>query len=322
MARPTMLRKIAALLVAGLAAGCAGPSKAEQFGSAEQALEALIKALRADDSSEVRAILGAGADEVLSSGDEVADKNNISAFLASYDEAHKLVQAPDGGGMILVVGSSEWPLPIPLVETGGHWAFDTEAGLDELLSRRIGRNELDAIQVCLAICDAEREYASMEPRGDGVQEYAQKFMSDPGKKDGLYWPAKEGEPESPLGPLVAEAQEQGYAKGSGGGGPHPYHGYYFRILTSQSESAEGGEFDYVVKGRMIGGFAVVAYPAEYGNSGIMTFIVNHAGVVYEKDFGEMTADKSRSMTKFGPGAGWKPVPPEKSEQAKSEPEKK
>ena len=316
MARHTMIRKVAALLVSGLAAGCAGPSKAEEFGSADQAVEKLIAALRANDSSEARAILGAGSDEVLSSGDEVADKNNIAAFLASYDEAHKLVQAPDGGGMILVVGNSEWPMPIPVVQQGGHWFFDTEAGLDELLSRRIGRNELDAVQVCLAIVDAEREYAAMDPRGDGVQEYARKFMSDPGKKDGLYWPAKEGEPESPLGPLVAEAQEQGYAKGSGGGGPHPYHGYYFRILTSQSESAEGGEFDYVVNGRMIGGFAVVAYPADYANSGIMTFIVNHGGVVYEKDFGEMTADKSRTMSKFGPGAGWKPVSAEKAEPEK------
>jgi hypothetical protein len=322
MARHHRLSSLAGLLLAGFAAGCAGPSKAEEFGSADQAVEALISALRADDSSQVRAILGAGSDEVLSSGDEVADKNNIVAFLASYDEAHKLVQAPDGGGMVLVVGNTEWPMPIPLVELGGHWSFDTEAGLDELLSRRIGRNELGAVQVCLAIADAERDYVAMDPRGDGVPEYAAKFLSDPGKKNGLYWPSKEGEPESPLGELVAEAQEQGYAKGSGGGGPHPYHGYYFRILTGQSESAEGGEFDYVVNGRMIGGFAVVAYPAEYGNSGIMTFVMNQDGVVYEKDFGEFTAEKSRSMTKFGPGAGWKKVPSEKSEQGKQEPEKK
>jgi hypothetical protein len=301
-----MLRNLAGLLVAGLAAGCAGSPPAEEFGTAEQAVDALIAALRKDDASTVQTILGTGAEEILHSGDDIADHNNIASFVASYDEAHKLVKAEDGS-MTLVVGSSEWPMPIPLVEKAGKWEFDTDAGLDELLSRRIGRNELDAVQVCLAIVDAERDYAAMDPMGVGVPEYAAKFLSDPGKKNGLYWPSKEGEPESPLGELIAEAQEHGYARGSGGGGPHPYKGYYYRILTSQTESAEGGELDYYVNGKMIGGFAVIAYPAEYGNSGIMTFIVSHAGVVYQKDLGELTADKGRSYTKFGPGAGWAKV---------------
>lgn len=311
MGRTTMVRKLAALLVAGLAAACAGTSPAEDFGTAEQAVDALIAALRSNDASKVQAIFGTGADDILHSGDEIADHNNIAAFVAAYDEAHKLVKAADGS-MTLVVGSSEWPMPIPLVEHDGKWEFDTDAGLDELLSRRVGRNELDAVQVCLAIVDAERDYAAMDPMGAGVPEYAAKFQSDPGKKNGLYWPSKEGEPESPLGELIAEAQEQGYARGSGDSGPHPYKGYYYRILTSQTDAAEGGELDYYVNGHMIGGFAVIAYPAEYGNSGIMTFIVNHAGVVYQKDLGELTADKGRSYTKFGPGAGWTKVATEKA----------
>jgi hypothetical protein len=302
----SVVRGCAALLVATIAGSCASTPESD-FTSAEQAVDALIAALRANDTEKLHVILGPAADEVLSSGDPIADQNGVATFLASYDEAHKLVANADGA-MTLTVGSSEWPMPIPVVANGAHWSFDTEAGADELLSRRIGRNELDAVQVCLAVVDAEREYALEDRDGDGVQEYAEKFWSDPGKKNGLYWPTQEGEPPSPLGELAADAEDHGYKAVKSGEGPRPYRGYYFKILTSQAASAEGGEFDYVVNGQMIGGFALVAYPAEYANSGIMTFIVNHAGVVYEKDLGEMTAETARSITKFGPGAGWVKVP--------------
>jgi hypothetical protein len=308
----TFGRTIAGLLVAASAAGCSATEATKSdFDSAEQAVDALIAALRANDSDKLHSILGSGADDVLDSGDEVADHNNLAAFLAGYDEDHKLVKSGEGE-TTLIVGKGEWPMPIPVVANGGRWSFDTEAGKDELLSRRIGRNELDAIQVCLATVDAEREYATEDRDGDGIQEYAAKFLSDPGQKNGLYWPTKEGEPQSPLGELVAEAEDHGYsAAKSATAGIHPYRGYCFKILTSQTGSAEGGEFDYIVNGQMIGGFAVVAYPAEYANSGIMTFIVSHAGVVYEKDLGEMTKETARAITKYGPGVGWEKVPQEK-----------
>ena len=181
-----------------------------------------------------------------------------------------------------------------------------------MLARRIGRNELDAVQVCLAIVDAEREYAAIDPDGDGVPCYAMKFMSDEGKKNGLYWPSKEGEPESPLGALVADAEEHGYTSAKAAEGqPRPYHGYYFRILTGQWSGAEGGALDYVVNGKMLLGFAVVAYPAEYANSGLMTFQVNHAGVVFQRDLGEKTVDVARKLTKFDPSGGWEKAPVDK-----------
>jgi hypothetical protein len=296
--------------VALVALRCASTETGTEYGSAEQAVDALIAALRADDVATLRSILGTGADEVLASGDEVADKNAIASFLALYDAGHKLVALEDGSKS-MVVGADEWPMPIPVVEHGGRWSFDTEAGVDELLSRRIGRNELDAVQVCLAIVDAEREYAQSDPDGDGVQEYTSKFFSDPGQKNGLYWPTKDDEPSSPLGQLVADAEDRGYsAKKSADEGPRPYHGYYFKILTAQAASAEGGELDYVVNGRMVGGFAVIACPAEYANSGIKTFLVNYSGVVFQKDLGEGTLDAARAIKKYDPGEGWEKVPPE------------
>jgi len=299
---------VAGLVVATFAAACTASEPVESdFASAEQAVDALIAALRANDADALHSILGPGANEVLSSGDPIADQNGIATFLASYDEAHKLVTNADGS-VTVTVGNSEWPMPIPVVANGERWWFDSEAGADELISRRVGRNELDAVQVCLAIVDAEQDYAAADPDGDGVQEYAAKFWSDPGKKNGLYWPTQEGEPQSPLGELVADAEGHGYSAAKSSAGPRPYRGYYFKILTSQAATAEGGEFDYVVNGRMIGGFALVAYPAEYANSGIKTFIVNHGGVVYEKDLGENTEEKARAITTFNPGAGWVKVP--------------
>jgi hypothetical protein len=311
----TLLSRCAGLLVAALAAGCtgsgAGAHAAAGFDSADHAVEALIAALRSDDQPKLHEILGEGADEILDSGDPVADQNTRTDFLALYDEAHKLVPAEEGG-MTLIVGNSEWPMPIPVVSAGGRWSFDAEAGKDEVLSRRIGRNELDVVQVCLAIVDAEREYAAMDPDGDGVPEYAMKFMSDPGKKNGLYWPNQEGEPESPLGALVADAEEHGYTSAkTPEGAPRPFHGYYFRILTGQWSGAEGGQLDYVVNGKMLLGFAVIACPAEYANSGLKTFQVNYSGVVWQRDLGEKTLELARAVTKFDPSGGWEKVPADK-----------
>ena len=207
--------------------------------------------------------------------------------------------------MTLVVGEEEWPFPIPIVKKGESWLFDTKAGKEELLNRRIGRNELNTIQTCLAYVDAQREYAMKDRDGDGLLAYAQKFWSTKGKKDGLYWEAKEGEEQSPLGLGAARAVREGYTPRKPGDKPSPFHGYFYRILKAQGKNAPGGAYDYVVKGKMIGGFALVAYPAEYGASGVMTFIVNHDGVVYEKDLGAETAKIASAMTKFDPDQTWK-----------------
>lgn len=297
---------LAALFAAAACTSTHGP-KAESFAAPEQVVDALVAALRANDRAKAAAILGEGADEVLTSGDEVADRNNVEAFLAAYDEKHQLATNADGSRS-LTVGATDWPMPIPLVAANGSWSFDTAAGLDELLSRRIGRNELDVVQVLLAIVDAQREYASADHDGDGLQEYAEKILSDDGKQNGLYWPTKPGEEESPLGPLVADAEQQGYGSSrSSSGARKPFHGYHFKLLRAQGSDAEGGAYEYAVNGQMIGGFAVVAWPADYANSGIMTFMVNHAGVVFQKDLGEESPLKASAYTTFSPGAGWNKV---------------
>jgi len=224
-----------------------------------------------------------------------------------YDDKHELVEGsePDAP-YTLLVGESSWPFPIPVVKGKSGWYFDTAEGKDEILNRRIGRNELSAIQVCLAIVDAQREYARRDPAGTGLPVYAEKFNSDPGTRNGLYWPAKEGEEKSPLGELVAKASEEGYKSARNESGEQvPYHGYHYRILTSQGQSAPGGARDYIVEGKLIGGFGVVAWPDQYGNSGIMTFITNQDGVVYQKDLGPSTPKLAESMAAFDPGEGWK-----------------
>jgi hypothetical protein len=205
----------------------------------------------------------------------------------------------------LVIGNHDWPFPIPIVRKGETWVFDTMAGKEEMLNRRIGRNELNTIQTCQAYVDSQREYALKDRDGDGLLEYAQKFRSTAGKKDGLYWQAMEGEEQSPLGEFAARAVKEGYTSKKPGDNPVPYHGYFYKILKAQGKNAPGGAYDYVVKGSMIGGFALVAYPAEYGNSGVMTFIVNHDGVVYEKDLGKDTAKIASTMTKYDPEKTWK-----------------
>ena len=279
----------------------AAPQKS--FASAAEAAKAAVAAAKSNDDKELLAIFGAQAKELISSGDPVADKRRRAEFLKAYDEKNSLVT--EGENTILVIGNKNWPFPIPLVKKGESWVFDTAKGREEILDRRIGENELYTIQVLLAIVDAQREYAIKDRDGDGLNEYAQKMLSDPGKKNGLYWETKAGEEPSPIGPLVARAMKEGY-KGAQGG-PAPFHGYYYKILTAQGNNAPGGAYSYLVKGKMFGGFGVVAYPATYGNSGVMTFIVNHDGVVYQKDVGNNTTQAAQAMTKFDPDKSWTKV---------------
>jgi hypothetical protein len=274
------------------------------FGSAEEAADALVQAAKAGDRNAVLAILGTDVQKWIFSADAVADRELAQKFVSAYEQQHAI--SPDSDTRsTLVIGSNEWPFAFPLVKAGARWHFDTEAGKREMLARRIGENELSVINVMLAIVDAQKEYASADRNRNGVLEYARKFESTSGGKDGLYWQAAAGEPPSPLGSLVTAAAKAGYSKKEG---PTPYHGYYFRMLTKQGRNANGGTLDYIVKGLMIGGFAAVAYPAQYGNTGVMTFIVNHDGVVYEKDLGPKTAELARAMTQFDPGSGWKALP--------------
>jgi len=274
------------------------------FKTPEEAVKILMEAVKANDTKALQAIFGPEGKEIGSSPDKVQDKAEKERFLKDYEEMNKLVKETDSK-MTLVVGEEEWPFPIPIVKVGESWRFDTKAGKEELLNRRIGRNELNTIQTCLAYVDAQREYAMKDQDGDGLLAYAQKFGSTKGKKDGLYWEAKEGEEQSPMGPFAAQAVREGYTPRKPGDKPVAYHGYYYRILKAQGKKAAGGAYDYVVKGKMIGGFALVAYPAEYGSSGVMTFIVNHDGVVYEKDLGAETAKIASAMTKFDPDPTWK-----------------
>lgn len=298
-------------LVLLMAQGCKSKTQPKAgFDSADKAVDALVAAARAQDTEQLKKVLGPGSDDVVSSGDKVADEDLVKTFLKSYDEKHQLVPGKEGA-MTLVIGNNDWPMPIPLVQDNGIWRFDTEAGKEEILNRRIGRNELDAIQSCLAVLDAQREYVSHDRDANGLREYAARFISESGKKNGLYWPTAEGEPPSPLGPLAAEAAEEGYSASQPTAGPRPYHGYCFRILTSQGANAPGGAMDYMVNGRLIGGFAIVAWPAEYDNSGVMTFIMNHDGTVYQRDLGEDTAKTAASMGAYDPGPEWKKVESDK-----------
>jgi hypothetical protein len=296
----------AAVVVTFAFTGISAAAVAQQksFASAEEAVKAAVAAARKNDDKELLAIFGAQSKEILFSGDAVADKQRRERFVAAYDERNRL--AADGESMILIVGKQDWPFPIPLVKKSNTWVFDTEKGKDEILNRRIGDNELYTIQTCLAIVDAQREYAIKDRNRDALLEYAQKFISDPGKRNGLYWEAKQGEPQSPLGPIVSQARSQGY-QGKPSGTPTPYHGYYYRILTAQGKDAAGGAYSYLVKGKMIGGFALIAYPAEYGNSGVMTFIVNHDGKVFQKNLGANTAAIARGMKEYNPDSSWTAV---------------
>jgi DUF2950 family protein len=292
------------LSLVGQAAHAATAAQQKSFASPEEAVKAVIAAARANNDKEMLAIFGANAKDLLFSGDPVADKQRRARAIAAYDEKNRIDSK--GEERVLIIGKQDWPFPIPLVKKGEGWVFDAEKGREEILNRRIGDNELYTIQALLAVVDAQREYALKDRDKNGLLEYAQKFMSDAGKKNGLYWETKAGEPESPLGPIMNEAQGQGY-QFKPSSTPAPYHGYNYRILTAQGKDAAGGAYSYLVKGKMIGGFAVVAYPAQYGNSGVMTFIVNHDGKVYQQNLGANTATIAKNMKEFNPDKNWSAV---------------
>lgn len=279
----------------------AADTKQATYKSPQDAVDALVAAVKAGTIDGIVAVLGPGGEDIASSGDEVADAAARQRFATAYDERHE-IKREDNAKTILILGSEDFPFPIPLVENKGAWRFDTAAGAEEILDRRIGENELAAMEVLRAYVDAQREYATTDRDGKGVQ-YARRLLSSNGKKDGLYWPVTDGEPESPFGPLVANARAEGYKKRRDGE-PTPYHGYLFRILTEQGKKAVGGARNYIIGGRMIGGFGLVAAPAEYGNSGVMTFIINHDGAIYQRDLGEDTPRAAARMQTFNPDSSW------------------
>jgi hypothetical protein len=274
-----------------------------RFRSPDEAVQALFAATKADDLKTMLAILGPGSKDIVSSGDSVADNTGRDTFVASYELKHSL-EAKSADTMILHIGADDWSMPIPIIRKGNRWRFDIKQGKQEILNRRIGRNELHVIEVIDAYVDGQHEYASKDCSGGGRVEFAQRFISSPGAHDGLYWEAKEGEQQSPLGPLVALAAKEGY---TAEGNLAPFHGYVFKILKGQGADANGGSYDYVVKDKMILGFALVAYPAEYGNSGVMTFLVNQDGTVFEKNLGTDTRQLAEAITAYNPDNSWKKV---------------
>jgi Protein of unknown function (DUF2950) len=298
------MKKILTILTPILVFAAGSVALAQQnYKSPEAAVDALVTTAKSGDMKAALEVLGRDGEDIISSGDKVSDDAVRARFVASYDAKHQI--AMEGAKKaILIIGDNDYPFPIPLEKNkDGTWSFDTQAGREEILARRIGHNELDAIQTSLAYVDAQNDYAAKD-RGDGVGTYAMRFVSAAGKKDGLYWPTAQGEEESPLGELFAAASRQGYRADEG---RSPYRGYYYRILTKQGPAATGGAVDYVVRGKMIGGFGLVAYPAEYRNSGVMTFIVNHDGTVFQKDLGPDTAKLAEAMTSFNPDSTWKKV---------------
>jgi Protein of unknown function (DUF2950) len=297
-----LLRGMPAVGVILLATAVAANAQ-QSFPNPSDAAGALVEAVRGGNRNAILGVLGRDAEDIISSGDSVADGAARERFLSAYDAKHQVTMEGDSKA-VLIVGKDDFPFPIPLVARNGQWRFDTAAGREEILVRRVGRNELNAIETALAYVDAQNDYADKDRTGAGPGVYARRIISRPGQRDGLYWPTAEGQEQSPLGPFVAEATAEGYRAGTT---RTPYHGYYYRILTRQGPAAEGGALDYVVNGKMIGGFGLVAYPAEYGNSGVMTFIVNHAGAVYQKDLGPGTARIAERMRSFDPGSGWKRV---------------
>jgi Protein of unknown function (DUF2950) len=268
------------------------------FSSAEAATNAMVTAAQGNDEKTMIEVLGRDAKQIVSSGDDAEDAQSRANFLRKYQEMHRLVKEPDGT-TTLYIGAENWPTPIPLVNKGKAWYFDTEAGKMEILFRRVGRNEMSTIRVCEELVAAEKEYYAAQHG-----EYAQKIFSDEGQHNGLYWKAGDGEPQSPIGPLVAAAVAEGYVKGQGGP-PTPYRGYYYHVLSRQGKDAPGGGKSYIVDGKMTGGFAFVAYPAEYKSSGVMTFVVNEDGVVYQKDLGKKTETLARAMKEYNTNSSWR-----------------
>jgi Protein of unknown function (DUF2950) len=303
---------LAAAAVAVLVMGCfTVPSAAQQpgqktFSSAEDAGKALFTAAQSNDEKAMLGILGAEGKEIVSSGDEAEDAESRANFVEKYQEMHRLVKEP--GITVLYIGAKNWPTPIPLVNKGGSWYFDTEAGKREILYRRVGRNEMSTIKVCQELVSAQKEYSGQH------NEYAQKIFSDDGQHDGLYWKAVGGEPPSPVGPLVAAAVTESYTK-SRDSAPTPYRGYYYHILTRQGKNAPGAAKSYLADGKMTTGFAFVAYPAEYRSSGVMTFMVGQDGVVYQKDLGKKTEGLAKAMKEYNPNSSWQKAEQEPVETA-------
>jgi hypothetical protein len=282
------------------------PMPPRAFQSPEQGFAALINALRVNDDRALRGILGTAADRLVRSGDRVADRATRAQVVAAYD-ARNAILRPSPGRAVLELGTDDWPMPLPMVERGGAWRFDSATATREIVDRRIGRNELDTIETLRAMADAQGEFARAAGRHGALRAYAQRFFSTPGRQDGLYWPTSEGEPQSPLGPLAAAASPGGYGHARRGERAEPFHGYTYRILTRQGPAAPGGAMDYLVNGRMIGGFAILAAPARYGSSGIQTFMISHDGVVWEQDLGLDTASEAATIASFDPGDGWSRV---------------
>ena len=281
------------------------------FSSPDEASNALATAARNNDEKGMLNILGPDGKQIVSSGDETEDAQNRANFAQRYQEMHRLVKEPDGT-IVLYIGAKNWPTPIPLVNKGSSWYFDTDAGKREILFRRIGRNEISTIRICRELVSAQKDYYAMQHN-----EYAKQIYSDEGQHNGLYWKVAEGEPQSPIGPLVASAVAEGYVKGQAGP-PTPYRGYFFHILTRQGEHAPGGAKSYIVNGKMTAGFAFIAYPAEYRSSGVMTFIVNQDGIVYQKDLGKETESLGKAMQEYNPDASWRKAEDEPAQTASAQ----
>src|SRR5271170_219485 len=276
------------------------------FATADEAVLALLKASKDENQEEMLAVFGDQGKDLVYSGDPVQDKANMQRFVNSYNTKHMLVRKDDNT-RILQVGANDWPMPIPLVKDGGKWRFDTAAGMQELLYRRIGHNELGAIGVCRGFIGAEKDYASVGHDGLPAGIYAAQLMSDPGKQNGLYWETKEDEPTSPAGPFLARAGGEGYGGSVGSADNQPYHGYFYRILKAQGAAVKGGAKSYLTDGKLTEGIALVAYPAQYKVSGVMTFVISQRGVVYQKDLGEKTSDLAAAMTEYNPDSTWTKV---------------
>jgi len=289
----------------------------QTYASPEDAGKALYSAVKAGDTAAMEAVLGSSAGPIINSGDAVQDKKNQAFFVEKYEQMNRWGKETDGD-QTLFIGVDNWPFPVPLKKAAsGQWYYDTKAGVEEILYRRIGKNEYAAIRVCGVLADAQDDYFKGLHDGSTVHQYAQKFLSDPGKQNGLFWKSEGDQPESPIGPLIAYATGEGYGKGQEGQNV-PFHGYYFRILTAQGADAPGGAKSYIKDGAMSEGFAFVAYPAEYRNSGVMTFVVNLNGAIYEKDLGPKSADLAKAMTAINPDKTWRVVSLEAEDEADSQ----
>ena len=305
--RTTIMSRLTLLAIAIVLAGCSKSAKPsyQTFASPDDAGNALLTAAKSGDPNAVIAVFGPDSKDIVMTGDPVQDKNTADQVIVAYNAMHRWRKMPDGS-QTLLLGAENFPFPIPLKKNpAGQWYFDVAAGREEILIRRIGRNELAVMDVCMALADAQAQYHSMHHDDGSTHVFAAKFISDTGKQNGLYWESPEGQPKSPLGPLAAFATREGYSLKPDS---HvPFHGYYFHMLTRQGSHAPGGAKDYVVNGKMTGGFAFVAYPAEYRNSGVMTFIINQDGVLLQKDLGKTTTETAAAMTEFDPDPSWTPA---------------